>query len=119
MMIVNNDTVTEKNHSSSIKHCGLLRTIEDLHVGAGTVIGLDNNTKSLGKSAANWLSSIGEGSIAASMGPFWLDASSSWVSVTVNGSGTGVVQQAANDQCVHVAGGLHNQPHKLVHHIWL
>ena len=118
-MIINNDTVTEKNHSSSIKHCGLLRTREDLRVGAGTGIGLGKDTKSLGKSAAHWLSTIGEGSIAASrIHSGWMiseqEANDQWVH-----SGWMISEQEANDQCVHVAGGLHNQSHKLVHHIWL
>ena len=56
------------------------------------------NKKSLGKSDDNWVSTIGEESIAASRGPFWLDASSSWVSATVNGSDTGVLDIRAESK---------------------
>ena len=68
MMIANEDNiiVTKKSHSSSIKHCGLLQTHEDLCVraGSGTEFGNDtesvgNDTKSIGKSAGSWLSTIG------------------------------------------------------------
>ena len=56
------------------------------------------DTKSLGKSADNWLSTIGKESIATSRGSFWLDASSSLVSATVNGSDTGVLDIRAESK---------------------
>ena len=64
-------------YSSSIKHCGLLRTWEDLyvHVGAGSGIEFGNDTESVGKSAGNWLSTIGEESISVYRDPFWFDVS--------------------------------------------
>ena len=55
--------------------CGYKKTY--VCVGADTGIEFGNDTESLGKSADNWLSTIGEESISASKGPFWFDASSS------------------------------------------
>ena len=73
MMIISNDTVTEKYHSSSIKHCGLLGHVK-IYV---LELVLENDNESLGKSAYYWLSTIVEKSITTSRSPFWFDVSSS------------------------------------------
>ena len=44
-------------------------------MGAGSGIEFGNDTESVGKSAGNWSSTIGEESISVSRDPFWFDVS--------------------------------------------